>query len=421
MPSILLPYVNIVLDSFALVVVLTIFVACIGEFSKKNMSSRNFMLFQISIIAAIIFDIVAWVGEGHPELWIMTVTANTVSACAYRLALIGFMGYLIAGLYVNSRAAMLILNIYRFLCSISILFCIGNAFYGFVYFVTSDGHYEHTGDISMGIIYLLFPILSVFALILLALFANRTAKLNRFAFSIYTVIPTVTFILDYVFHGISLTCVGFAIMLLVIYTSIYIQRQKELEAQKNALMLSQINPHFIYNTLSAIAAMCESSPKQAKYLTIDFSKYLRSNIDTMTSDSLVEFEREIEHVECYLKIEKVRFGERLNVIYSIGSKDFKIPPLTIQPLVENAVKHGITKRAEGGTIKICTYEIDKHYVIKIIDDGVGFNSDETEFHVGLKSVENRISAMCHGSLTLKSTVGIGTRVTVLIPKKKGKS
>jgi sensor histidine kinase YesM len=210
-------------------------------------------------------------------------------------------------------------------------------------------------------------------------------------------------------------------MLLVIYTSIYIQRQKELEAQKNALMLSQINPHFIYNTLSAIAAMCESSPKQAKYLTIDFSKYLRRNIDTMTSDSLVEFEREIEHVECYLKIEKVRFGERLNVIYSIGSKDFKIPPLTIQPLVENAVKHGITKRAEGGTIKICTYEIDKHYVIKIIDDGVGFNSDETEFHVGLKSVENRISAMCHGSVTLKSTVGIGTRVTVLIPKKKGRS
>ena len=185
-------------------------------------------------------------------------------------------------------------------------------------------------------------------------------------------------------------------------------------------MISQINPHFVYNTLSTIAAMCDTSPKQAKYLTIDFSKYLRRNIGTLTSEELIPFEQEMDHVSCYLKIEKARFRERLNVIYSINCKDFKLPPLTIQPLVENAIKHGITKKVEGGTVKITTFEEDTHYVIEIIDDGVGFDSEITEMHVGIQNVQNRLAATCRGTVTIKSTLGVGTRVTIEIPKKKGK-
>ena len=185
-------------------------------------------------------------------------------------------------------------------------------------------------------------------------------------------------------------------------------------------MLSQINPHFVYNTLSTIAAMCDTSPKQAKYLTIDFSQYLRRNINTLNGEAIIPFEQEMEHVECYLKIEKARFRERLNVIYSIGCKEFSVPPLTIQPIVENAVKHGITKKAEGGTIKICTYEENENYIIEIIDDGVGFDTETAEFHVGIANVRSRIAARCRGELTVKSTIGVGTRVRIEIPKQKGK-
>jgi LytS/YehU family sensor histidine kinase len=164
--------------------------------------------------------------------------------------------------------------------------------------------------------------------------------------------------------------------------------------------------------------MCDISPKQAKYLTIDFSKYLRRNIGTLTSEELIPFEQEMEHAECYLKIEKARFRERLNVIYAIQCRDFSIPPLTVQPLVENAIKHGITKRASGGTVKISTYDTETHYVVEIIDDGVGFDTEMAERHVGIENVRNRISAMCKGDLSVKSTVGIGTRVTLEIPKKR---
>lgn len=165
--------------------------------------------------------------------------------------------------------------------------------------------------------------------------------------------------------------------------------------------------------------MCDTSPKQAKYLTIDFAQYLRSNIASLTSEDLISFDKEMEHVACYLKIEKARFRERLNVIYAIQCKDFKVPPLTLQPLVENAVKHGITKNAGGGTVKISTYEEDTYYVVEIIDDGVGFDAENAEKHVGIENVRSRVAGMCKGELIIKSTLGVGTRVRIEIPKTKG--
>ena len=129
-------------------------------------------------------------------------------------------------------------------------------------------------------------------------------------------------------------------------------------------------------------------------------------------------------MECYLKIEKARFREKLNVIYSIQSKDFYLPPLSVQPLVENAVKHGLTKKAEGGTLKISTYSTPQSYVIDIIDDGAGFDMNalpvDNQRHVGLDNVTSRVARMCKGSVTVKSTVDVGTRVTIEIPRKKGK-
>ena len=420
MPSIHLPYVNIALDAFALVVTLIIFVACINEYSNRKIGSKHFLLLQLSVVIALISDMVSWLGEGRPALSVMTLISNTVASCACQIAIISFMAYLIASLYANSRAARCILTMFRVMCILSLILCIGNAFGGYAYSVNEQGHWHCTEITGMGLVYLFFPILSFFAIILLTFFATSSAKINRAAFFIYTLFPVAGVIIDYTLHGISLTYAGFAVSILVIYTSIYLTRQKQLEAQRNALMLSQINPHFVYNTLSTIAAMCDTSPKQAKYLTIDFSQYLRRNIGSLTSEELIPFEQEMEHVACYLKIEKARFRERLNVIYSTQCKDFSVPPLTVQPLVENAIKHGITKKANGGTIKITTFEEDTHYVIEIIDDGVGFDSETTEMHVGIQNVQNRLAATCRGTVTIKSTLGIGTRVTIEIPKKKGR-
>ena len=424
MPEIYFPYINIALDLFALFISLIIFSACLGELTDKKARSVNFLLFVVSIMIALTADIGCWFCEGRPALSILTVATNTIASCFGQLAIIFFMGYLKNNLYENSRAATAILVLFRIICGASILFSIGNAFFGYAFHVNETGHYHHTDNLAIGIIYLLFPILSFFTVVLMTLFARSSTKVNRLAFLLYTVFPVVGIIIDYTVHGMSLTYVGLTVCALVIYTSIYLKKKRLIQAQQNALMLSQINPHFMYNTLSTIAAMCDISPEQAKYLTIDFSRYLRQNLDSLSKNELIPFEQEMEHVECYLKIEKARFRERLNVIYSVQCKNFDIPPLSIQPLVENAIKHGITKKAEGGTIKISTYDTKKHHVIEIIDDGVGFDSSapvkDGKTHIGLTNVQNRIATLCHGEMSVKSTVGVGTRVLIQIPKEKNK-
>lgn len=420
MPSIHVPFVNIALDAFALLVMLILFASCISEYSVKKAGSIHFLILQISIIAALIFDMLGWFGEGHPELSVLTVLANTLSACAVQIVVISLMSYLVASLYANSRAAVQILMIFRVLCVLSAFLCIGNAFFGYSYQLDAGGHWQRVCNLWGGFAYLIFPILSLITVILMIFLAKRSAKINRAVYVIYALVPIVGVIVDYVVHGISLTYVCFTVSILLIYTSIYLTRKKQLEAQKNALMLSQINPHFVYNTLSTIASMCDTSPKQAKNLTIDFARYLRENINSLTSEEMIPFDREMDHVACYLKIERARFGERLNVVYAIRCKEFTIPPLTVQPLVENAVKHGITKKPGGGTVKISTFEEDSHYVIEIIDDGVGFDTEKVDMHVGIENARSRLAAMCKGDITVKSTLGVGTRVSILIPKKKGK-
>lgn len=418
MPSIHLPYVNIALDAFALVITLIVFSACAGEFSNKKIEKKHFLFMQISVAVALISDMIGWLSEGNTSLSVMTLISNTVASCACQIVIITFMAYLISSLYANSRVGSSLLRIFFVLCVLSILFCIGNAFCGYAFFVNEEGHYVRSENRMMGIVYLLFPILSFLTVILMSIFAKSSAKINRISFIIYTLFPAIGVIIDYAVHGISLTYAGFTVSILVIYTSIYLTGKRQLEAQRNALMLSQINPHFIYNTLSTIASMCDTSPKQAKYLTIDFAQYLRRNISSLSGEELIPFEQEMEHVACYLKIEKARFRERLNLIYSIQCKNLNIPPLTVQPLVENAVKHGITKKANGGTVKISTFEEDGNYVIEIIDDGVGFDAENTEMHVGIENARSRVAALCKGDITVKSRTDVGTRVTVKIPKKK---
>lgn len=424
MPNINFPYLSLALDAFGLVIIFIILTSCISERVRKRGGSVRFILLMSCIAATLIADIIGWIGEGHPEYAIMTLIANTVSTCLNYLTILCFMEYLRTNLYANSRAVTVITRIFGVLCILASAIVIGNLFYGYAYIVNETGHYVHSNNTTFSLIYMCYPLLAFFSVILMSLFAKRTAGLGRFAFVLYTLFPVAGVVIDYYVHGLSMAYIGLVVSVLIIYTNIYLQKQKIIDEQRNALMLSQINPHFMYNTLSTIAAMCESSPKQAKNLTLEFSQYLRTNLDTLTNTALIPFVQELKHVACYLKIEKARFREKLNVTYSVQCQDFLIPALSVQPIVENAIRHGITKKAEGGTVKISTYCSETSYVIEIKDDGVGFDADEApsdgKTHVGLSNVQARISSMCRGEMTVKSIPGVGTRVVIEIPKGKQK-
>ena len=235
-------------------------------------------------------------------------------------------------------------------------------------------------------------------------------------------------------QNIIAICIIFVLVCKIIIIWIFFlryRREKQLkEKEKNAriaVMLSQIQPHFLYNSLAVIKHLCIKDPQAAQETVVEFSEYLRGNIDSLIYNEPIPFEKELRHVEVYLKIEKKRFEDKINIVYDIQTQDFVIPTLTLQPIVENAVRHGITKTESGGTVTLRTEEAEKGYIITVTDNGTGFDSSElmpgskaridTEsIRVGIDSVRTRLAAMCNGTLDISSAPDAGTTVVITIPK-----
>ncbi|HPR74795.1 MAG TPA: histidine kinase, partial [Oscillospiraceae bacterium] len=184
------------------------------------------------------------------------------------------------------------------------------------------------------------------------------------------------------------------------------------------LMLSQIKPHFIYNTLTTIQSMIKLNPEQAYNTTGIFASYLRSNISAIDSFEPVPLSKELENVRSYADIEQIRFGDKLQVIYDIKSFAFSLPPLTVQPLVENAIKHGIRKRSGKGTVTVSSFEDENFFYVTVTDNGVGFTPEniDNSMSIGLKNIEYRLRTISNSKLEIDSKPGEGTSVRIIIPK-----
>ena len=206
-------------------------------------------------------------------------------------------------------------------------------------------------------------------------------------------------------------------------------KAKELEMEKVVLnsklsesristMMSQIRPHFIYNTLGSIEQLCELNPPKAGELVHNFAKYLRGNFGELDNPKPILMSQEMEHVRHYINIENVRFPD-MTFSFDMKSEDFRLPALTIQPIVENAIKHGLMKLQKGGSIKVISYETDTDYCILVEDDGVGFDTSklfDDKKHIGIRNIRDRLRIMVGGKLEIESTQGVGTKVLITIPK-----
>ena len=206
-------------------------------------------------------------------------------------------------------------------------------------------------------------------------------------------------------------------------------KAKELEMEKNALnaqlaesristMMSQIRPHFIYNTLGSIEYLCEEDPPKARKLVHSFAKYLRGNFGELDNPKPIRMSQEMEHVRHYLSIENVRFPD-MTFTFEINSGDFMLPALTIQPIVENAIKHGLMPLDHGGSIHVASWETPSHHYVSVEDDGIGFDPNillDDRQHIGLRNIRARLDAMVNGSLSIESSIGKGTKVKIKIPK-----
>lgn len=244
------------------------------------------------------------------------------------------------------------------------------------------------------------------------------------------------YINGYISHNVSyimpVTCMVFISSVVLVHfgdtVEAFKQARKTAELQKElgdinmTLMLSQIQPHFLYNALNTIKYLTKKDPKSAETAIVKFSSYLRTNMDSLTQKEPIHFKKEMEHVQNYIYIECLRFGDRLNVEYDIACDEFLIPPLTIQPIAENAIKHGINQRVDGGTLKISTCEDEKNIFIIIEDNGVGFDVNEQKndgrSHIGMNNIKVRLKEMLNAQVEINSVINKGTKVTISIPKEE---
>jgi len=192
--------------------------------------------------------------------------------------------------------------------------------------------------------------------------------------------------------------------------------QKELELSNTNIRLlqNQISPHFIYNALFLIKALIWTDQKRASDAVDDFSLYTRRNIEAMRSNDLIRFEEELEHIRAFLNIENVDDETGMVVEFNTEELDFLIPPLTVEPLVENALIHGIGTLESGGVITVSSERADGGYMICVEDNGVGFDTENTKYGVGLENAKTRLELQCGGKLDISSRPGC-TRATIFIP------
>ncbi len=202
------------------------------------------------------------------------------------------------------------------------------------------------------------------------------------------------------------------------------EQEKRLQEARVQLMISQIQPHFMFNVLNTIYSLCDVSVSRAQHAIDEFS-----HLEVLDDPGLVPIDRELECLEHYLILEKMRYGEDLKIMYDISPCHFFLPPLTLQPIVENAVRHGIGKKPEGGTVTIRVREHPSDYRITIRDDGIGFDANaknlfteepdpdiQSRRHIGLPNTRERLRLLCQGDLKVRSRPGKGTKVTICIPK-----
>ena len=220
-----------------------------------------------------------------------------------------------------------------------------------------------------------------------------------------------------------------------------LRQQREISRQRASVMVLQMRPHFIYNTLSSIYCLCDQDPKKAQQVLMDFTVYLRRNFTSVANTEPIPFSAELEHTRAYLAVEQVQYEDSLIVEYDTPHTFFRVPALTLQPIVENSVKHGRDPNAEPLHILIQTRRIEglqsnpfmqnfqenparpltgnrteSGSEIIVIDNGRGFDPDDnSDPGIALGNIRQWLKMMCGGSLTIEPNKGGGTVVTVTIP------
>lgn len=272
------------------------------------------------------------------------------------------------------------------------------------------------------------PIIVIMILNLIGVIRRRK-HLSRRSFIAFLV-HLAPFLAATVYHTVFIDFmvldIGLVISVIAMFAIIFadqidqsISQERQIAKQRASIAVLQMRPHFISNTLMSIYYLCADKPEKAQQVTLDFATYLRKNFTAIASDQTIPFSEELEHTRAYLAVEQAQFEDQLFVDYFTVYKQFRLPPLTLQPIVENAVKHAMDPERDPLHIVIRTRDTGSASEIVVEDDGVGYTpSDDREPHIALENIRERLKLMCGGEMTIEPRQGGGTTVRITIPLEK---
>lgn len=294
-------------------------------------------------------------------------------------------------------------------------------FTDFIYYTEENNRYYR----GPGYVLLLIPLIVIIILNIAAVF-RRHKKLSKKYFIgllVYLFTMTVAVVMHMLIAVDMMVVFGIALCALTMFGFIisdnmeqYMRQQREIAHQRSSVMVLQMRPHFIYNTMMGIYYLCDQDPAKAKQVTLDFTSYLRKNFTAIASEEMIPFNDELEHTRAYLAVEQAQFEDSMFVSFDTPHTMFRVPPLTLQPIVENAVKHGMNESCDPIHISVVTRQTDLSSEIIVNDDGPGFKpTDDDEPHIALNNIRQRLELMCGGTLEIAPREGGGTSVKVTIP------
>jgi len=427
-------YINLSMELWGCVMCGVVMLCLLLGSRPRDESDQLYLRMLLCNIGSLLFDALALLFRGHPGTfcWWGVRLSNFISFSSNYGLLASFNHYLTAYLGKRDRVSQKPLLATRILCLAGIGLVVLTQFFPILYIIDARNIYHRVGFFwlshAIGIV-----CVAIDAGMLLA-HRQQLSRQERAAFWSYIVLPALAICVQMFVYGLVFLGLADTITMITIFIILQseqarlIAEQKRLMAEKEnqlmqsrvAIMLSQIQPHFLYNALLAIQNMCHGKAPKAEQATIQFSEFLRGNLDSLQADKPIPFRQELSHTQNYLWLEKQRFEENLRVEYDIRAEDFRIPALTLQPIVENAVRYGVTKKEYGGTVRISSRETDDAFLVTVEDDGAGFDpyapKEDGRTHIGISNVGDRLRTLCGGSLTITSRLGEGTVAVISVPK-----
>lgn len=419
---------NIGLLVFAILVTFFILLGCVGYKSRNLSYMRNFVWIVCMNLVMLIGECGLWIMKlGFKNVWLtklfgfFSYGGGTIMALFYLFCILSFVEERGAP-DVSYRSVYLM----RIVCGCYLVLVFLSMFNGMLFQV--DAHGNLTDGSYYWIAWLIDPMILLIEILVVVHYRKNLSRLGTIVMLNFGLVSLLTTGLQSIWYPVPelLACtLALLLMFMLFYWEMeknLVENERELMQSQVSLAISQIQPHFLYNTLSTIAELCRKDSAMAEEVTYRFALYLRGNLEHMGDSFPVDFSKELKHVQTYLWIEKIRFGDELQVVYDIQTEDFLIPALTMQPLVENAIKHGMMGSENVCTITIRTKCVERGYQVIIEDDGCGFDPEQVKNdgrkHIGIESVRNRLRFMVGGILTVRSVIGKGTTVIIEIPGKE---